>query len=63
MGLDASDVTLASGAMATSPLFCRGCRELQLSFSRIGAHTPSSHHACNQPYVLEPATNCVGGCN
>jgi len=26
MGLDASDVTLASGAMAASPLFCRGCR-------------------------------------
>ena len=62
MGLDASDVTLASGAMATSPLFCRGCRELQLSFSRIGAHTPSSHHACNpmcwslQPMILEAAT-------
>ena len=55
MGLDASDVTLASGAMATSPLFCRGCRELQLSFSRIGARM--------QPYVLEPATDDIGGCN
>ena len=54
MGLDASDVTLASGAMAASPLFCRGCRELQLSFSRIGAP------ARLQPCVLE---NCVGGCN
>ena len=36
MGLDASDLMLASGAMAASPLLCRGCRELQLSFSRIG---------------------------
>ena len=36
MGLDASDVTLASGAMAASPLLCTGCTELQLSFSRIG---------------------------
>ena len=26
MGLDASDLMLASGVMAASPLFCRGCR-------------------------------------
>ena len=26
MGLDASDLALASGAMAASPLLCTGCR-------------------------------------
>jgi hypothetical protein len=54
MGLDASDVTLVSGAMAASPLFCRGCRELQLSFCRIGEDARPSHHA---------ATLRAGTCN
>ena len=55
MGLDAADVVLASGAMAASPLFCRGCREMQLSFSRIGGDArPVAPRL--QSYALQPAT-------
>ena len=60
MGLDATDVTLASGAMAASPLLCRGCREMQLSFSRIGGDARPSHHACN-PFFWSLQPN--GGCH